>query len=75
MNTTGKDNLNGDVSQDVVNLVVARLRSIPNNVEVSIGNSGSYSIDDLIERVQRQDEVGKQMIDMQMRYLRSFQTQ
>lgn len=59
-------------SEDIINLVIARLKTIPSNVELSVGNEGSFSIDDLIERVKKQDEIGKKMIEMQLAYLRSL---
>lgn len=59
-------------SEDIINLVIARLDTIPSNVELSVGNEGSFSIDELIERVKKQDEIGKKMIEMQLAYLRSL---
>lgn len=59
-------------SEDIINLVIARLDTIPSNIELSVGNKGSFSIDELIERVKKQDEIGKKMIEMQLAYLRSL---
>lgn len=60
------------ISEDIINLIIARLETIPSNVELSVGNDGSFSIVDLIERVKKQDEIGKKMIEMQLAYLRSL---
>ena len=60
------------ISEDIINLVIARLETIPSNVELSVGNEGSFSVDDLIERVKKQDEIGKKMIEMQLAYMRSL---
>ena len=60
------------ISQDVINLVIARLETIPANVSVSIGGDGSYTIGQLIERIKKQDEVGKKMVEMQLAYIRSL---
>jgi hypothetical protein len=59
-------------SDDIVNLVVARLEAMPPNAEISIGGGGDYTVSQLIDSVKKQDEVGKQMIDVQLNYLRSF---
>ena len=59
-------------SEDMVNLVIARLETIPPNVELSVGGEGSFSIDELIERVRKQDNLGKKIIEMQLAYLRSL---
>ncbi|MBI2025534.1 hypothetical protein HYT04_01975 [Candidatus Kaiserbacteria bacterium] len=65
-----------EISQDIVNLVVTRLESLPRNMKVSIGAlegiGGSYSVSELIDSVRKQNAVGKQMVDIQMAYLRNF---
>lgn len=61
-----------EIPQDVINLVIARLETIPPNVSVSIGGDGSYTIKQLIERIKKQDEVGKKMVEMQLAYIRSL---
>lgn len=60
------------IPEEVINLVVARLETIPSNVELSMGNEGSFSIEELIKRVREQDEIGKKIIEMQLTYLRSL---
>ena len=60
-------------SKDVVNLVIARLESMPSNVSVSIGGqTDSYTIKELIERVRKQDDIGQKMTEMQLNYIRSW---
>lgn len=61
-----------NISEDIINLVIARLETIPSNVEMSIGGDGSFTISELIERVKKQDDIGKKMIEMQLAYLRSL---
>lgn len=61
-----------NISEDIKNLVIARLETIPPNVEISIGGDGVFTIKELIERVEKQDEIGKKMIEMQLAYLRSL---
>ena len=46
-----------NISEDIINLVVARLKTIPPNIELSIGNEGSFTIDELIKRVMEQDDM------------------
>ena len=61
-------------SEDIINLVVARLESMPTNVSVSIGggDNDGYTIKELIEKVRKQDEIGQKMIEMQLNYIRSL---
>ena len=61
-----------NISEDIINLVIARLETIPSNVELSVGNEGSFSIEELMDRVRKQDDIGKKMIEMQLAYLRSL---
>lgn len=61
-----------EIPQDVINLVIARLETIPPNVSVSIGGDGSYTIAQLIERIKNQDDIGKKMVEMQLAYIQSL---
>jgi hypothetical protein len=65
-------NNNQKISEDIINLVIARLETIPSNVELSVGNEGSFPIKELIEKIKKQDDIGKKMIEMQLAYLRSL---
>lgn len=61
-----------NISEDIKNLVIARLETIPPNVEISIGGDGSFTVSELIEKVKKQDDIGKKMIEIQLAYLRSL---
>ena len=60
------------VSEDIKKLVITRLQAMPPNLKLSIGKYGTFTKEELIERVQKEDEVGKLIIEMQLKYLRSF---
>lgn len=60
------------VDEDVKNLVIARLMTVPKNIKLSIGGLGTFTTDELIERIKREDEVGKKVIEMQLYYLKSL---
>lgn len=59
-------------SEEIKELVIARLRTLSNNKRISIGSDGEFSIDELISRVQKDDEIGKKMVEIQLQYLRSL---
>jgi len=61
-----------DISKEIVELVIARLETMPANVNLSIGDEGSFTVKDLIERVKAEDEIGKKVIELQLSYLRSL---
>lgn len=60
------------VSEDIKKLVITRLQLMPPNLKLSVGKYGTFTKEELIERVQKEDEVGKLIIEMQLKYLRSF---
>ncbi len=59
-------------NDEVANLVVARLQTIPSHISISIGGEGSFSVEELIERIRANDDVGKKFIEMQLAYLRAL---
>lgn len=57
---------------EIKELVIARLSSLPADKEISIGSDGSFNRDELIGAVERGDAIGKKMIDVEMSFLRSL---
>ncbi len=57
---------------EIKQLVIARLRALPSGRKVSIGSNGEFSKDELIERVTQNDDIGKKIIDIQIKYLQSL---
>lgn len=63
-----------ELNQEIINLVVARLKTIPSNANLSVGGDKEpMSVDDLIEEVKKQTEVGKKLVESQLFFLRSLQ--
>jgi hypothetical protein len=67
-----------EYTDDIVNLVIARLEGFPPDVSI-IGGSDNLQQEDqkiekLIEHVRARDEVGKKMMDVQLAYIRSFKS-
>lgn len=61
-----------NIDKEIVDLVVARLETIPSNVNLSVGDEGSFTIDELIEKVKSGDEIGKKVIELHLNFLRSL---
>lgn len=59
------------IDEDIRQLVIARVRAIPKDVQVSIG-SGDYTKEQLLENVAENTEVGQEIIENQMDYLRDL---
>jgi len=60
------------IQEDIRKLVIARLRALPSGRKISIGSDGEYTADELIERVKKNDQVGKKIAEIQLQYLRSL---
>jgi hypothetical protein len=58
--------------KEVRKLVVARLSVLSRDTMISLGAEGSFTRDELIERVERGDHVGEKLAEIQMEWLRSF---
>ena len=53
-------------------LVIARLLVFPEGKKISIGSMGDFTKGELIEHVRKNDEIGKKMIIIEMKYLQSM---
>lgn len=58
--------------EDIKQLVIERLSTLPPDKEISIGGDGSFDRDELIEHVERGDEIGRKMVEVEMTFLRSL---
>ena len=58
--------------EEVRKLVVARLSVLSPDMYIAIGSDGSFSRDELIQRVEANDEIGKEIADIQLAWLRSW---
>jgi len=61
------------VTKDEIELVVARLRAMPDNALVSAGFGGVMNREQLIEHVKNanKDEVGRKVVEAHLNYIRS----
>lgn len=55
--------------KEIMELVKARLETMPSEAILSMGNEGEFDKQQLIEEVEKNTEVGKKVIEIQMRYL------
>lgn len=60
------------VTNDIKQLVLARLSVLPENIDIAVGSEGSYSKEQILQHVNDVDEVGQQFIDMQLSFLRAL---
>lgn len=60
------------LQEDIKRLVIARLRTLGGNKRISIGSEGEFNKDQLIERVEKEDSIGKKIMEIQLQYLQSL---
>ena len=73
---TNKDNRSKkekEIQKDIRELVLARIRAASGDLRVSIGDvAKGYSKKELIKSVEVGDEIGKEIVDIQMEYLKDI---
>ena len=57
--------------EEIRKLVIARLKLLSSDTMKSIGSMGTFSRDELIERVEKGDEVGETIKNIEMEWLRA----
>jgi len=63
-----------DYSEEVKELVKIRLKSTPSNVRISIGSFGEFDRDQLINEIDKNSEIGKATIELELLFLRKMAT-
>ena len=66
--------LNEPIASDLKELVIARLRLIPDNVKMSVGSDGEFSRNELIESVRQENKMGHEIVRSQLEFLRALAT-
>jgi hypothetical protein len=59
-------------NNEIKNLVITRLETLPSDAIVSLGSSGEFTKDQIIESVRCGDENGKKMIEIEMTFLQGL---
>ena len=61
-----------EYESDIKKLVLARLETMPDYIQVNLGSFGTLGKNELIQHVKKEDSLGKKFIDVQMKYLRAL---
>lgn len=67
-----KKNILTDNDEEIRKLVIARLKVISSDTVKCVGSQGSFSRDELIERVRKGDEIGQTIERVEMEWLRAL---
>ena len=60
-------------NDDIKKLMIERLRCLSSGTMISVGSSGDYTRDQMIEFVKEGNELGELFTKVQIEWLRSFQ--
>jgi hypothetical protein len=61
-------------NEKIKNLVLARLNAIPSDAVLNIPGAGSFSKDEMISRVEKEDEIGQKISEIELSFLKSIKT-
>lgn len=67
-----RDSSNNEINKEIKELVIARIEAqISPNIKLSIGEDGSFGKDEMIDHVNRGDEIGKKIIDVHLNFIKA----
>lgn len=58
--------------QEIKQLVIERLKTLPENTGISIGSKEDFTKNELIAHVKNGDEIGQKIIEVEMNFLRNL---
>jgi hypothetical protein len=62
-----------DENEEIIkDIVIARLKSLPEDTGISVGSEGDFNREELILHVKKGDEVGLKIIEVEMSFLRGL---
>lgn len=66
-----KNSTDVDKSSYIKELIIARIRTLSDNLEITIGNQ-SFSKEQIIESVEQNTKFGQEFTEMQLKFLRDI---
>ena len=53
-------------------IVLMKIATMPKNYKLSIGGEGSFNKAQIVEHVNKMDDVGKKILDMELRFIKAL---
>lgn len=66
-----KTSIDKQLQEDIKKLVVARIKSSSDELRISLGST-EYTKEEMLKSIEKGNEVGKEIIKIQMEYLRDL---
>lgn len=60
------------MDEDVKELVIARIKTLPEDTGMSIGSAGNFSKEEMIQHVEKDDEIGRKIIEIELSFLQKL---
>ncbi len=60
------------ISEDVKELVIVRLDTLPSFRKISIGSFGEFTKEELIDHIKKEDPVGRKIVEIELEFLRAL---
>lgn len=58
--------------QEIKELVIERLKTLPESTGMSIGSQGDFNKNEMITHVEKGDDIGQKIVDVEMSFLRGL---
>lgn len=62
------------LDKEIRQLVVERLKGIPSDKKISMGGKGDFTMEELIGHVEKNDDIGQKIVEIQLKFLQSLKT-
>lgn len=63
---------NEEINQEIKEVVIMRIESMPSNLKLSIGDGQSLTKEEMIKHVREEDVTGKQIINSHISFMRAI---
>jgi hypothetical protein len=60
------------IDAEINELVIERMKLFPSDKNISIGQDGNFTKDQIISHVKKNDEIGKKMVEIELSYLKAL---
>ncbi|MBC8294222.1 MAG: hypothetical protein H8E55_00265 [Pelagibacterales bacterium] len=60
------------IRKEIKDLVIARLGILPLGKKISIGSSGEFTKEQLIDHVEKEDDIGEKITEIELAYLQAI---
>lgn len=67
------DKLDADIKEQIKQITIARIRTVSSDTKISLG-SEDYTVEELVNHVEKDDQIGEEMIQMNWQYLKDLAT-